>query len=135
MVHHRLDRTHCGSRHLGDERITAPRLGTYTGTAAEDGEDPAALAGSEKGLRAASWVSLAGLGLVLWGLLPADGVLRNPETGSILGSTAISAIVVLIALAAAAGIAYGRAAGTLPSTTAVMEAGGKHHGHHGGLPC
>ena len=68
-------------------------------------------------------MSLAGLGLVLWGLLPADGVLRNPETGSILGSTAISAIVVLIALfAAAAGIAYGRAAGTLPSTTAVMEA-------------
>ena len=105
------------------ERITAPRLGTYTGEVAEKGDDPAALTGSEKGLRAAGWVSLAGLGLVLWGLLPADGVLRNPETGSILGSTAISAIVVLIALfAAAAGIAYGRAAGTLPSTTAIMEA-------------
>jgi aminobenzoyl-glutamate transport protein len=103
------------------ERITAPRLGAYAGEG--DGSHDPEIAVSAAGLRAAGWVSLVGLGLLLWALVPADGVLRNPDTGGILGSPAISAIVVLIALfAAAAGIAYGRAAGTLTSSTAVMEA-------------
>ena len=104
------------------ERITEPRLGTYA-----DGEDEAQpsreIADEERrGLRAAGLVTVAFLGLLLAALVPEGGVLRDPETGSVLRSPFISGIVVVVALwAALAGIAYGRRAGTFRSGADVIE--------------
>ncbi|TVS16035.1 MAG: AbgT family transporter [Gammaproteobacteria bacterium] len=66
-----------------------------------------------RGLIGAGVVTLVLLALILLGVVPADGVLRDPETGSIMRSPFISGIVVVIALwAALCGVAYGRLAGT-----------------------
>lgn len=60
------------------------------------------------GLRNAGLILLASIVLLLWGLLPEHGILRDPDTGSISRSPFMSGIVSLIALVAAlCGIAYG----------------------------
>ncbi len=66
-----------------------------------------------RGLRGAGVVTLVTLALILAGLVPADGVLRDPETGSILRSPFINGIVVVIALwAALCGVVYGKLSGS-----------------------
>ncbi|MGF1635583.1 MAG: AbgT family transporter, partial [Cyclobacteriaceae bacterium] len=58
---------------------------------------------------------------ILWGLIPSDGFLRNPETGDILKSPFMSGIVALIFLGAATtGIAYGIGARTIKNDSDVM---------------
>src|SRR5690606_34865800 len=65
-----------------------------------------------RGLRAAGIATLVLLTLILLGLVPAQGVLRNPETGGVFDSHFIHGIVVVIAVwAALCGIVYGRATG------------------------
>jgi aminobenzoyl-glutamate transport protein len=65
-------------------------------------------------------------GLVLWGLIPEDGFLREPETGSVLRSPFMEGIVAFIFIVASvAGIAYGLGAGTLKSDADVMNGMGK----------
>jgi aminobenzoyl-glutamate transport protein len=88
------------------ERITEPRLGPYAGDD-EDAEPSREIADEERrGLRAAGLVTVVFVGLLLAALVPEDGVLRDPETGSVLRSPFISGIVVVVALwAALAGIA------------------------------
>lgn len=92
------------------ERLVAPRL-EHSG-AERTAIEP--LDGSERaGLRAAAIFSVVFAALILWGLLPADGVLRG-AAGSVVASPAIDGIVVLIAVyAALAGACYGRASRTL----------------------
>lgn len=52
------------------------------------------------------------IGLILWGLLPSNGLLRDAQTGQILQSPFMSGIVTLISLyAAGAGILYGKLSG------------------------
>jgi len=101
------------------ERIAEPRLGAPP----TEGESPEPLARAERrGLAWAGAITLALLALLLAGLLPEDGVLRDPETGNILRSPFIEGIVTVIALwAALAGIAYGRAAGTFASGADVVR--------------
>lgn len=61
-----------------------------------------------QGLKKSAWVAFVFCLLLLLGLLPENGILRNPETGSITGSPFISGIVMLISLlAAVCGWAYG----------------------------
>lgn len=102
------------------ERITERRLApadtTHTDPAPETDEK-----GEQKGLRAAAIVTVILFLLLLAGLVPENGVLRDPETGSILDSPFIHGVVVVIAFwAALAGLAYGRAAGTLRSSADVI---------------
>jgi aminobenzoyl-glutamate transport protein len=94
------------------ERIVEPRLGTYEG--AEQGMSLERLSPAEKrGLRAALVAGLIVLGLLLWAVVPAEGVLRNPETGDLLDSPFLGGIVAIIFLASTiVGAAYGFAAGT-----------------------
>ena len=108
---------------LVTERITAPRLGAPEPAAAAIEEPPPPDAAAEaRGLRAAALAALVHGALLLWGVVPEAGALRDPETGSVLRSPFISGIVVIIALwAAVAGIAYGRGAGTMGSGAAVMD--------------
>jgi aminobenzoyl-glutamate transport protein len=84
-------------------------------------EDSVDLALEKRGLLGAGVVTLILLGLILLSLLPAGGILRNPETGGILDSPLIRNIVVIIALwAAVAGIAYGRITGTFKGSNDVI---------------
>jgi aminobenzoyl-glutamate transport protein len=107
------------------EAIVEPRLGKFKGEA--EPEEIRELTREEKrGL----WWALASMvilsGLVLWGLIPEDGFLREPETGSVLRSPFMEGIVAFIFIVASvAGIAYGLGAGTLKSDADVMNGMGK----------
>jgi aminobenzoyl-glutamate transport protein len=103
------------------EKLIVPRLGPYTGD--EKPEEIRTLNADEK--RGLKWAGLAVLGFVaviLWGLIPADGFLRDATTGGVLKSPFMSGIVALIFIsAAAAGIAYGLGARTFGSDADVMK--------------
>ncbi len=107
------------------EKIVVPRLGKYKGSAEK--EEIRDLTGDEKrGL----WYTLAATIImtiiVLWGIVPADGFLRNPETGSLLRSPFMSGIVAFIFLGAGIlGVAYGIGAKSLKNDADVMKGMGK----------
>ena len=107
------------------EAIVVPRLGEYTGDAETEEIKP--LSKDEyRGL----WYALISMailtGIVLWGLVPEDGFLREAETGSLLRSPFMKGIVAFIFIVASiAGIAYGVGAGTLKNDTDVMNGMGK----------
>lgn len=74
-----------------------------------------------RGLRGAGIATCILLALILIGLLPAQGVLRNPETGGVFDSPFIHGIVVVIAFwAALCGIVYGRMTGRFRSSSDVI---------------
>ena len=109
-------------------RIVEPRLGAWDRSLADEEElareegqavDPALEA---KGLRRAGIAVLAVLALIAALTLPPDAPLRNPDTGDIIGdSPFMSSLIVIISLAfLAAGIAYGRAVGTVKSSGDVL---------------
>jgi aminobenzoyl-glutamate transport protein len=107
------------------EKIVIPRFGEYTGT-----EKAAAIEGlhpEEK--RGLWWAALAAslfTAFLLWGTVPADGFLRDPETGDLLHSPFMSGIVAFIFFAGAlTGLAYGIAARTIKNDSDVMKAMGK----------
>lgn len=91
------------------EKWIEPRLAgsNYIDTSVEPSQNL-----SVQEVRALKWVALYSvifILLILWGLLPQAGFLRNPDDGSVLRSPFIKGIVVIIALyAALAGIIYGR---------------------------
>jgi len=99
------------------EKIVVPRLGTYEGENTVKADDLQPLTGPEKkGLWWALIVNAALMGVVLWGLIPASGFLREIGTGSVLHSPFMHGIVTFIYLGGLlAGVAYGLAAGTFRS--------------------
>jgi aminobenzoyl-glutamate transport protein len=103
------------------DKFIEPRLGPYTGE--EKAEEIKQLSKSErKGLIYALITLLFFTGLLLWGLIPEDGYLRDANTGEILHSPFMSGIVAIIFLSAAiAGIAYGIGAGTISSDKDVIK--------------
>jgi aminobenzoyl-glutamate transport protein len=103
------------------EKLVVPRLGTYEGS--EKAEELERLSRDEKrGLIYAAVASAVFTAVLLWGTIPANGFLRNSETGGLLRSPFTSGIVAFIFLGAAfVGIAYGRGARTLKSGTDVVE--------------
>ena len=107
---------------LVTERIVIPRLGEYRGT-----ESAAAMEGltrgEKRGLIAALIATLAFVALLLAGTVPANGFLRDPETGDLLHSPFMSGIVAFIFFAGVlTGLAYGLAARTIRSDSDVMKA-------------
>ncbi len=107
------------------EKLVEPRLGSYNG-------DEKALAiehlshEEKRGLKYALIAALAFTGLLLWGVLPADGVLRDPATGGVLHSPFLKGIVAFIFSGmAVCGIAYGVGAGTIKNDTDVANGMGK----------
>ncbi len=104
------------------ERVVVPRLGEYTGSEKADGIG-ALTAGERRGLWAALVAALALTALVLWGLLPEDGFLRDAKTGSVLRSPFMTGIVAMIFFGGVVvGLAYGWAAGTIRSDNDVVKA-------------
>ncbi len=105
------------------EKIIVPRLGVYEGAVDGGGEELEALTAAEKrGLWWAAGISFVLLALVLLGLVPENGILRDAETGSILYSPFMHGIVTFIFLGGfLAGLAYGIAAGTFKSDGDVVR--------------
>ena len=107
------------------ERIVIPRLGIYKGEERQTIVNRISNA-EWRGLRFAT-VALALFGAVLlWGTVPADGFLRNPETGSLLRSPFLSGIVAFIFLGGTwVGVAYGIGSKKFMSDSDVMDGMGK----------
>ncbi|BDD02860.1 aminobenzoyl-glutamate transporter [Aureibacter tunicatorum] len=102
------------------EKIVEPRLGKYNGDESQDIQELTPL--EKKGLRNAGIVLLIFVALILWGILPEGGFLRDPETDGILKSPLMKGIVTFIfMLAAGTGIAYGLGAGSLKNDSDVMK--------------
>ncbi|MFO8038690.1 MAG: AbgT family transporter, partial [Sodalinema sp.] len=103
------------------DKVVEPRLGPYEGDRTP--EDEQTLTPSErKGLRWALYALLAVLALLALLVLPPNGVLRDPETGSLVPSPFLNGIVILITLGfLIPGIAYGMAAGTVRNDKDVVK--------------
>jgi aminobenzoyl-glutamate transport protein len=102
------------------EKIVAPRFPDTTDIRIEGTIEP--LSNEEKrGLKYAFFASVLLIGLILWGILPNDGVLRG-EDGDLLHSPFLSGIVAIIFVAGAfVGLAYGIGAGTIKSDADVID--------------
>jgi aminobenzoyl-glutamate transport protein len=95
------------------ERIVAPRLGPYQGGMEREELRPLSPL-ERRGLWAAGWTLLALTGVVLWGVLPADGFLVNRQAPAFAQSALMVGIATFIFLFGfLPGVAYGFAAGTL----------------------
>jgi aminobenzoyl-glutamate transport protein len=110
---------------LVTEKLVEPRLGTYDGAEAADDVEPLSV-DEKRGLWYAAAASAVFTALIALGTVPADGFLRDPETGGLLHSPFLSGIVALIFLGAVAvGVAYGIGARTIRSDGDVMRGMGK----------
>ena len=111
------------------EKLVAPRIEANGGAEIDgDGGDDAEeavkpLAPEEKrGLKFAFVALLLLTALILWGLLPADGFLRDPATGGVLHSPFLKGIVAIIFFfGVGLGVAYGIGAGTVRSDRDVIR--------------
>jgi aminobenzoyl-glutamate transport protein len=110
------------------ERLVAPRLAAMqpaeAGSAATGSDDlvKPLSAQERRGLRFATVAFIVLTALLLWGLVPADGFLREPGTGSVLHSPFLKGIVALIFFyGVGLGIAYGVGAGTVKSDRDVIR--------------
>lgn len=114
------------------EKIVVPRLGEWKGTSPDPGQtegrsplDP--LTPHEKrGLWWALAVTLVFVAFLLLGSVPADGFLRDPESGGLLRSPLTQGVVAFIFLGAGiVGIVYGVAARTIKNDEEVIEGMGE----------
>jgi aminobenzoyl-glutamate transport protein len=101
------------------ERVTMPRLGQFAGEA--EPETPLT-ALERRGLAAAAIVFGALLAIVLAGLVPEDGFLRDPATKGLVSSPLVTGIVTVIFVGGVlGGLAYGLVARTVKSDDQVVE--------------
>jgi len=107
------------------EKIVEPRLGKYAGTVEQEEIKP--LTKDEKrGLIFALISAMVLAVIILIGLVPANGFLREINTGDILHSPFMKGIVAFIFIGAAVtGVAYGIGAKTIKNDSDVMNGMGK----------
>jgi len=103
------------------EKIVVPRLGEYEGD--EKADDIKELSPEERrGMRFTAITLVAITVVLLFGTVPANGFLRNPETGGLLHSPFLSGIVALVFVVfGGCGVAYGIGAGTYKSDADVVN--------------
>ncbi len=108
------------------EKIIAPRFGEYKGEVSEEETRLEKLTPTEKkGLRWVGLVSVAFIGIILWGLLPEGGFLRGAD-GHLLTSPLLKGVVaVLFIWAGTCGVVYGRITGTFKNDKDIMGAMGE----------
>ncbi len=104
------------------EAVVIPRFGEYRGE--EKPQELKALSAEEKrGLWCALVTALILVGIILWGLVPSSGFLRDPKTGGVLQSPFLAGIVAIIFFGGALiGLAYGIGAKTIRNDSDVMKA-------------
>ncbi|MCB2206062.1 AbgT family transporter [bacterium] len=107
------------------EKIVIPRLGEYKGDAEREELRP--LTSEEKrGLRFAGITGLVSTAIILLGLIPENGFLRNMETHGILDSPFLDGVVAFIFMGAVVlAVAYGIGARTIKNDSDVMKGMGK----------
>ncbi|MGD1712195.1 AbgT family transporter [Hydrocoleum sp. CS-953] len=97
------------------DKIVEPRLGEYNGQINSEEMEYLTTA-EQKGLRWAGYSLLAFVAFLLILVLPPEGILRDPETLTIIPSPFFNGIVPIIMLGfIIPGIAYGKGAGTIQS--------------------
>ena len=107
------------------EKIVIPRLGKYTGEGGGEGVETIKSA-EKRGLWYALVTTVVFAVILLIGIVPEGGFLRNLETGGVLDSPFLKGIVAFIFLIGTlVGIAYGIGAGTIKSDADVMKGMGK----------
>ena len=116
-------------------KVVEPRLGQYTGTGA--GEEVSAVTGTEK--KALKWAVIAVavyLAVILAGVVPGNGILRDPETGSPIASAAplMKGLPFLIALLFfIPGVVYGKVSGAFKGQQGCSQSAGAGDGRYGTL--
>lgn len=114
--------------YLITEKIVEPSLGTYN---PDDADDPSILETQiekvtsleKKGLLWAGISMLIFCLLLAWTVVPADGILRNAETGLVSGSPFLKGIVVFIfVFFAIPGYIYGKITGSIKNNQDVVDA-------------
>ena len=115
-------------------RVVEPRLGVYDPSVAPDAGDADIQtadthpdvdpADEKRGLRLAGIYVLVAVAFVTLLTAPPNAPLRDPETGAIIGTSPFmnSLIVIITLLFLAAGLGYGKGAGTLRTNTAIIHA-------------
>lgn len=118
------------------EFIITPKLGAYAGPydIEKTGANEGAL-GEARGLRYAGYAFLGVIAFIALLVLPPGAPLRHPTTGAIIENSPFmnSLIVSIAVIFMATGIAYGKGAGTLQGSTAVIGAIVKAIGSLAGL--
>jgi para-aminobenzoyl-glutamate transporter family len=107
------------------QRLVMPRLGSWSGVVDEVEEGPEVSEEAEaKGLRWALWGFLASLMVLLVLTVPSNAVLRNPETGELVGNSPFmqSILVIITLMFLVAGVCYGKGAQTITTSTGFIEA-------------
>ena len=103
------------------ERLVVPRLGNYEGSAAT-GAIEDLTADERRGLRYTLYAALALTAVILVGILPSGGFLREIQTDSVLRSPFLRGIVFFIFLGGTVlGIAYGVGARTIKNDADVVN--------------
>ena len=104
------------------ERIVAPRLGTYQPAETVDFSLDTLTTAEKKGLRWAGYALVALIGLLIALVLPPQGILRQPETFTIIPSPFLSGIVFITTLVfLIMGIAYGIGAGSIKTDKEAIQ--------------
>ena len=107
------------------EKIVEPRLGNYEGTVKQEELKPLSKEEKRGLLFAVIAAMILGI-IILIGLIPEGGFLRDSKTGDVLHSPFMKGIVAFIFIGAAAmGIAYGIGAKTIKNDSDVMNGMGK----------
>jgi aminobenzoyl-glutamate transport protein len=108
------------------EKIVEPKLGKYDPSEASvplDQQAESLTAREKRGLWSALVAVLVVSGLLALTVVPADGILRHPETGAIAGSPFLHGIVAFIfVFFAVPGFVYGKVVGTMTSDKDVIKA-------------
>lgn len=113
------------------EKVVEPRLGIYQGTA-ERMPISNLTTMERKGLRNAGWTLLVTLALLAITIIPENGLLRDPETGSVLHSPFFRGIIIgILLMFFFPGLAYGITVGTIRNDKDVAGHIGKSMGSMG----
>ncbi len=114
------------------ERIVEPRLGKYSGTTEKLPIEQLAPK-EKKGLRWAGITLLVTIVFLAYTIIPEEGILRDPETGSVLHSPFFNGIIIAILLMFfLPGLVYGIIVGTIKSDKDVAKYLGKSMSGMGG---
>lgn len=98
------------------EKIIVPRLGDYDQAPQQDEQLEKLTEKERRGLKYAGITTVIFIGILLWGIIPENGFLRDPETGSLLRSPFMNGIVAFIFFfGIIPGVAYGIGAKTISS--------------------
>ncbi len=104
------------------ERVVIPRLGSYHAVKVEIVSESKLSEIEKKGLRNAGFGLLIWVFVVLCLTVPETGILRHPETGSLLKSPFISGLILIISIGfAISGIAFGVTTQTIKSDKDVVQ--------------